>query len=109
MALSLDALTRLRQPALRCAAVAVLLGGCASGQWAKPGADAAAVSRDLDECRGVALGRSGPPVVAPRSSESVTDLGRAGTMQPAAGSNERFVAEHEAATRCMHKRGYQLR
>jgi hypothetical protein len=109
MALSLDALPGLRRPLLRCAAIAVLLGGCASGQWTKAGSDATAVSRDLDECRGVALGRSGPPVVTPRSSESVSDLGRPGAMQPAAGSSERFVAEHEAVSRCMHKKGYQLR
>jgi hypothetical protein len=108
MAFSLDALTRLRPPLLRCVAIAVLLGGCASGQWTKSGADSTAVSRDLDACRGETLGRSTAPAITGRSSESITDLSRPG-MQPTTGSNERFVAEHEAVSRCMHKRGYQLR
>jgi hypothetical protein len=30
-------------------------------------------------------------------------------MQPSAGSNERFLAEHEETRRCMAKRGYELR
>ena len=91
---------------LGCAAVAMLASGCATRSWTKPGADAAAVSRDLDACRGAALG--GAAVAQSGSSEAITERGRAGT-QPTAGSNERFVAEHEAASRCMLKLGYELR
>lgn len=89
------------------AAIAMLASGCATMRWSKPGADAAAVSRDLDACRAGALGAA---AVAPSgSSEAITERGRTGVSEPTAGSNERFVAEHEATSRCMLKRGYELR
>ena len=92
--------------ALGCAAIALLASGCATKNWTKPGADAATVSRDLDACRAGALG--GAAVAPSGSSEAITERGRPAT-QPTAGSNERFLAEHEAARRCMLKRGYELR
>lgn len=91
------------------ALVASLLYGCADLQWARPGADAAAVSRDLDACRAVALNAAAPPVAPVGSTESVTDHGRPRALQPSAGSNERFVAEQEVVRRCMGQRGYALR
>lgn len=90
-------------------ALAAMLHGCADLQWSKPGADAAAVSRDLDACRAVALNAAAPPVAPVASTESVTDHGRPRAMQPSAGSNERFVAEQEVIRRCMAHRGYALR
>lgn len=95
--------------AMLCAAVTIFATGCAGRHWTKPGADAAAVSRDLDDCRASSLGRAGSPVAPTGSSESVTDRGRPAVMQPSAGSNERFLAEHEETRRCMAKRGYELR
>ncbi len=92
-----------------CVAVTIVGAGCAGGHWVKPGADAAAVSRDLYDCRAASLGRAGSPVAPTGSSEAVTDRGRPAVMQPSAGSNERFLAEHEETRRCMAKRGYELR
>lgn len=92
---------------LGCAAIAMLASGCATRSWTKPGADAGAVSRDLHACRASALG--GAAVAQSGSPEAITERGRAGISQPTAGSNERFVAEHEAASRCMLKLGYVLR
>ena len=78
-------------------------------QWTKPGADAAMVARDQDECRGQALGRANPPAVPAGSADARTDGIRTGAMSQTAGSNERFVAEHEEIRRCMLRRGYQLK
>ena len=96
-------------PTLAPALLATMLSGCADLQWSKPGADAAAVSHDLDACRSVALKSAGAPVAPARGTESVTDHGRPSSMQPTAGSNERFVAEQETIRRCMASRGYVLR
>jgi hypothetical protein len=95
--------------ALLCVALTLIATGCANRQWTRPGADAAAISRDLDDCRASSLGRAGSPVAPTGSSEAVTDRGRPAVMQPSAGSNERFLAEHEETRRCMAKRGYELR
>lgn len=78
-------------------------------QWSKSGADAAAVSRDLDACRAQALGRSSPTVAAGGSPDAITEGRRPPVMAPSAGSNERFVEEHEAVSACMIRRGYALR
>lgn len=96
-------------PTLAPALLATMLSGCADLQWTKPGADATAVSRDLDACRAVALNAAAAPVAPAGSTESVTDHGRPRAMQPSAGSNERFVAEQETIRRCMASRGYALR
>jgi hypothetical protein len=90
------------------AALALVFQGCAEMHWIKPGADAAAVSRDLDACRALALKGSGPALAPAGSSEGVADRGAPRVMSPTAGTNERFVAEHEAASRCMTARGYKL-
>ena len=95
--------------ALIPALLASMLSGCADLHWTKPGADATAVSRDLDACRAVALSTAAAPVAPSASTESVTDHGRPRAMQPTAGSNERFVAEQETIRRCMASRGYALR
>lgn len=89
-------------------AAAVLLQGCAQMQWTKPGADAATIARDQNECRSVALGRAAPTVAGRGGPDSRTDGGRSPVMAPAQGSNERFVAENEEVRRCMLQRGYQL-
>ena len=89
--------------------IVLLAAGCAEMQWSKPGADAAAIARDQDECRSAALGRAGPPVAGRSGLDARTDGGRPPVMAPTQGSNERFVAEHEEMRRCMLERGYQLK
>lgn len=89
-------------------ATALLAAGCAQMQWTKPGADAGAVTRDLNECRSIALGRAAPTVAGRAAPDTRSDGGRPPVMAPAQGSNQRFVAEHEEVRRCMLQRGYQL-
>jgi hypothetical protein len=90
------------------AAIALIVQGCSSMQWSKPGADAAAVSRDIDQCRAQAL--RGTPAVSPVGSpEARTDGRRPGALAPTAGSSERFIDEHEVVSACMLRRGYELR
>jgi hypothetical protein len=90
--------------------LAVTIAGCADMRWSKPGADAALVSRDLDECRAAALRSANAPISTPGQVDARTDgMSGPGIMTPAAGSNERFVAEHEEVSRCMLQRGYQLK
>ena len=91
------------------AALVLLVQGCAEMQWSKPGADAAAIAREQDECRAAAIGRAGPPVAGRGSLDARSDGGRPPVMAPTQGSNERFVAEHEEMRRCMMERGYQLK
>ena len=90
------------------AAIALIVQGCSSVQWSKPGADPVMVSRDLDACRAQALRGATPPVFTGRTPDASAD-GRPTAMRPAAGSNERFVEEHEVVRACMLRRGYELR
>ncbi|HYC46611.1 MAG TPA: hypothetical protein VED01_14150 [Burkholderiales bacterium] len=90
------------------AALVLIVQGCASGQWTKPGADAAMVNREMEECRKLALSRATAPVAPAGSPAARTDGGRVGALTPAVGSNERFVNEHEDIRRCMIQRGYAL-
>lgn len=90
-------------------ALALALVACADMDWTKPGADKAAVSRDLDDCRGAALRGASPPAAGATQDAQMVDRGGAlATTRPAATSNERFVAEHESVRRCMAAKGYQL-
>ena len=93
-------------PLLVCA---LIVGGCAEMRWTRSGADAAMVSRDIDDCRASALRRANAPVSTPGQSDRTDGVGRPHIMTPSSGSDERFVAEHEEVSRCMHQRGYQLR
>ena len=95
--------------ALYAGALALSLVACADMDWTKPGADKAAVSRDLDDCRGAALRGAAPPAAGVTHDAQTVDRGGAlATTRPAASSNERFVAEHETVRRCMAAKGYQL-
>ena len=89
----------------------VALGACAEMRWTKAGADPAAVSRDLDECRASALGRAPAQSAGGLSRNTQAIEGTAaplGTRAPGS-SNERFIAEHEDVRLCMVRRGYQLK
>src|SRR5687767_7361203 len=91
---------------------ALLLAACAEMRWSKPGADQAAVSRDLDECRGNALRRAAPLGPGAPTADPQVPVDRAatpaGNRSATGSSNERFIAEHENVRVCMTGRGYQL-
>ena len=99
----------------RCAALLLLAlpaAGCAELRWHKDGMDAAALERDLGECRQQARaqaardswshGISRPPVVG------VDAQGRAILSQPGRIDTDRFLMEHDLARFCMRNRGYEL-
>jgi hypothetical protein len=102
----------MNKPDLLLLLVAAMLvaGGCAEMRWTKQGADAAAVSRDLDECRASSLARAGPRGAAiPSQDPQMIDRGASPmATRPPGTSNERFIAEHEDVRVCMVRRGYQL-
>jgi hypothetical protein len=90
---------------IACAGAA--LTACADMDWTRAGADKAAVSRDIDDCRGAWLRRSEPPEVK-ASQATATSRGAAPPGRPATSANERFIAEHDAVRQCMTAKGYQL-
>ena len=96
---------------LLAAAAVLITSACAEMRWAKPGADAATVARDTDECRATALGRSAPRGAAIATQDpQMIDRGATPMAARSAGtSNDRFIAEHEEVRVCMQRRGYQLR
>ena len=87
-------------------AVASLVAACADMDWTKAGADKAAVSRDMDDCRGAWLRRAEPPEA--KASQERTQPAVVAPGRPAGSANERFIAEHEAVRQCMVAKGYQL-
>lgn len=98
----------------RRAAVVVLtipVFGCAELRWHKDGADAAALERDLAECRREAHvqadRRTAPSAPGPRIV-GVDALGRPIIAPPEQHERERFMAEHDLTRYCMGKRGYKL-
>ena len=96
----------LNLPLIVCAA-ALGLAACADMDWTRAGADKATVSRDMDDCRGAWLRRAEPPEVK-ASQQSTTSAVTTAPTRPAATSNERFIAEHDAVRQCMVSKGYQL-
>jgi hypothetical protein len=95
----------LKLPLIACAVV-TLLTACADMDWTRPGADKAAVSRDMDDCRGAWLRRAEPPEV--KSSQDPTSPAPVAPGRAAGNANERFIQEHEAVRQCMQAKGYQL-
>ena len=95
----------LKLPLIACTA-ACLLAACADMDWTRPGADKAATSNDLEDCRAVALGRSTTQAVA--AERGTTTSGVIAPARPSGTANERFIAEHEAVRQCMTAKGYQL-
>lgn len=84
---------------------ALCLLGCAELRWDKPGAEAEAVTKDLESCRSQAratLARTAtvaPPVSIDPKFGSVSS-------QPSVAG--RAIEEQEAADRCMRGKGYHL-
>lgn len=91
------------------ATASVFSSGCAETHWTKPGADAALVSRDFEECREDALRRAIPAGVAASASQSMSPGAGPMAGSPAGGtSGTRFVQEQEDVRECMLRRGYRL-
>lgn len=96
--------------------IAVLaLAGCAELRWDKPGADEAAVLKDLETCRGEArLRMARSTVLAPPVTVTVPVPGPDGrTVQHATvvsqpSSASLAIEEQEIADRCMRDKGYHL-
>lgn len=92
------------------AASTLLFSACAEMRWAKTGADAPTVARDLNECRAGALTGGGPraPGIATQDAQMIDRGASPSAARPAGTSNDRFIAEHEDVRVCMLRRGYQL-
>jgi hypothetical protein len=92
--------------------LAVSAAGCADLRWHRDGADAAALGRDLDECRQLARAQAAheawPLGVATPRIVGVDALGRAIVSSPGQVDTNRFFVEHDLARFCMRSRGYEL-
>ena len=84
------------------------LGGCASYEWQRPGADERTVALDMEQCRGLAHLRSGQNRNASNASAATA---------PAPGKDDLLIASHPATespmemdqeNSCMQQRGYRL-
>ena len=102
-------------PALRAcqcsAAVAALLTACADLRWEKPGADTAALDRDLEQCtlkarleaRREEIPRlDGPLVIRADPQGRPVVVPSIGTAR----ESDRFMAEHDITAVCMRGKGY---
>jgi len=97
---------------LAAAAAIVLAAGCASLQWHKPGTDAAALARDLAECRHSGRTQAQTETL-PRAFTSPTPLATTPRAQPVViGSNQRdadiLLLEQDLTRACMEGKGYRL-
>ncbi len=81
-------------------------------QWHKDGADATALSRDLDDCRQLARAQAVQEAFPPGASAprivGVDAQGRAIVSSIGQVNTDRFLAEHDLANFCMRNRGYEL-
>ena len=97
----------------RALGLALLLAGCAAPQWAKEGASAEQLERDLKECQDAAFkevnsrphgyATMGPAVLAPPSERRLNAY--PGTFADPHG--DRFAEELRLENDCMRSRGYQ--
>lgn len=99
---------------LRSSAVAVVLGlvaGCADLHWHKPGADAATLDADLQECtqraRLDARRQELPGLDSPLAIRA-DPQGRPVVVPNTTRDAERFLRERDFTAACMRGRGYAL-
>jgi hypothetical protein len=94
------------------ATLLVAAGGCAPLRWDKPGADAAALERDLEQCRQIARAeaarRAWPFKLTAARVIGFDRGGRPIVVQPFPHETERFLEEHDLARACMRGKGYAL-
>ena len=99
-----DAKIRFFAIALALGAATLSLSACGgSVRWSKPGADEAALSRDLGECRRQAQARLGV----------AGGLGMSSSMDPRFGPTgpstaDQMMQESQAVGVCMREKGYAL-
>ena len=93
------------------AAALLLLVGCADLRWHKDGADAAALERDLAECRQEAHLQAERQAVPPTPGTRIVGVDRLGRPiigQPERIESDRAMVEHDLARHCMGRKGYKL-
>jgi hypothetical protein len=88
---------------------AVLAAGCTTWQWQKPGADAAALEHDLDECQQQASARSYRFALSASPELIVTPGGAAGLVRPTHAVPPLDPAlQSDLLDACMRAKGYRL-
>ena len=94
------------------AALVLLTCACADLRWHKDGADAAALGRDLDECRQLARVQASreawPPGASVPRIVGTDAQGHAIMGTPGPGESDRFLAEYDLERQCMSGKGYEL-
>jgi hypothetical protein len=92
--------------------LSVVLAGCADLRWHKDGANAAAMERDLAECRGEARINAGPHVRGGGSDlprvVGADRIGRPVMANPGGLDSDRFLVENDFTRQCMGRKGYEL-
>ena len=94
-----------------CAAIALVIAGCAEVQWQKSSADAATMSRDLGECRDAAQSRAmleTRPDALASTRTIIMDPARTTSPYPYRTETDRFLLENDLTRACMTQRGYEL-
>ena len=80
----------------------LLLAGCSSVQWDKPGASAASVDADLRACSSAA--QAVPTVTQPRTTATGAEI----QPHPSDRDAERQLQEAQRVQACMREKGYTL-
>ena len=95
-------------PGLSAIFVTLVVSGCAELHWRKDGADAAALERDLMDCRSRAARLAGPALILPSDVVGVDERGRAVMGRAGRLDTERLLHEHDLTGACMREKGYEL-
>jgi hypothetical protein len=91
----------------------LLLAGCASAQWDKPGAASATVDADLRACN--AAVQAVPSLPSPRTTSNSVEVraasGGVGVQTPsgAYGDADRQLQQGQRVEDCMRSKGYTLK
>jgi hypothetical protein len=91
----------------------LLLAGCSTVQWEKPGSTAESIDADLRSCNSAA--QATPSIPSPRTTSNSVEVRTSPTagvsVQPAGayGDADRQLAEGQRVQDCMRARGYSLK
>jgi hypothetical protein len=93
---------------------AVLVAGCSTAQWDKPGATAQSVDADLRSCN--AAVQAAPSLPSPRTTSNSVEVraapgGGIGVQTPSGsyGDADRQLQQGQRVEDCMRQRGYTLK